>query len=205
MRAGRGAVLIATAVVVVGAAAIAFWRGVGANALAFVLVCAVVAALVALVAGMQRETKREMALVVREVNDGFIALARDLGFSGFDPGEAPFRQRSDAHFERVAGTYRGVAISIAVDANIMDSLRTKMTLLLPRPAPSLSPRTFAALVESSEVTDRWLALYVSARSRGFWTRPLLTYDSLPESDPARLRSLLDRSIELAGLAGSSEP
>jgi hypothetical protein len=42
----------------------------------------------------------------------------------------------------------------------------------------------------------WL-LYICERwSRGFWRRPLLSLDRVPEADPVRLLQVLDQAIAL---------
>jgi hypothetical protein len=169
-----------------------------------VIVVCTVALVTLMIVVLARESLREYGGLVKQVNDGLIRLANDISLQVIDSGQHPLRHASEARFARLGGSYRNVWVSVSIDGNTTDELKTRLTLQPMPPMPleaSLARwknfRTSTAKV-TLEVTPWSLILLVSSR-RGLWDSPLLAFDRVPEADPARLRAVLD---EVAALADS---
>ncbi len=159
-----------------------------------------------LVVGVEREARREYRLLVTQVNEGLASLARDLGLQILDSGQSPLKDSSEARFAYLGGVYQGISLSVSVDSTADDVLQTKLTLAWTSRRENSSRLEIAHFAKLNRVKayarEGALLLYICEPfSRGFWRRPLLSLDRVPEVDRTRLLFVLDQAAALVRSLG----
>jgi hypothetical protein len=169
----------------------------GLTAFNGLLLVSAVASVALISIGIERASFRQYRELVATANDGLGALARETALEVVDAGQVPSKRGDAAHFARLVGSHRGVQVSVTVAFAPFEDLATNVTLqwlrpMEPSPKVPLEPLTALGGV-TAEATQRTLVLHVSQRLRGHFGRWSLVsaYHRFPETDPARLRTVLD--------------
>jgi hypothetical protein len=169
----------------------------GLTAFNGLLLVSAVASVALISIGIERASFRQYRELVATANDGLCALARETGLVVVDAGQVPSKRGDEAQFARLVGSHRGVQLSVTVGFAPFEDLATNVTLQWLRPmepSPKVPLEPLRALEGVTvEATERTLVLRVPQPLRGHfgqWSL-LSAYHRFPETDPARLRAVLD--------------
>ena len=152
----------------------------------------------AIVGGIHEGARRQNMAMILQTNVGFRAFAKETGLEINEPlPKVPGKSESSA-FVEAHGTYHGVRVRMSVDYVATDSLMTALSFFPDRSANlSLAADVLIPLVDKIAHHNKGLVAHLARKKRGdFWKTLFLSYDTLPENNSPRLRTVLDRACAL---------